>query len=560
MASNVPESKTLIRSVIDALRGTPSMFPRDEDTSRNLSDLSPETSQNEEDLDKQLDEIGNEATDNEELRHDGRAELGRQEREIFPRVGSATDPRFRFQNNDQTNLSPYFHHPPSPGQGFQDRGLSSSSVPVSYQPRGNLSVRKSLGDQQNVTVRESRRPKEREKDKEYRRLTLTSNEFTTFPLGNPLKHAVLGRVEHSPVPSVPSPGLGVGGSQRMDQVFQITLVYNGQNVRHQVYESMPIITLMEEAGSIFGLDPAQIVLMLFSLTPVTLDRNGYVSGPPRVSPNSTVFVFAIFVAGQEITQDYLIPPARGARIPFQPPPPPATSLVSSKLLAAFKLPKFDGSPRHWKAWDRALQRFLGLHQLDYVLQEDFLSLLPHPDAANANKIVYFLIEEAVTVGTLAAKYIRQAPKWSGHDAYILLYNRFVFSGPQTSTILLAELSNIRFLRDESPSEFCIRLVELLEELETVPGTAAVCMNDTQKLGYLLSAIRHETSLQAVYVQLQKDQLKGTVTFEEACDELHHRCDAIRADEYLDTTVHGERRVLVSSGTPVLVSAEIKKQN
>jgi hypothetical protein len=191
--------------------------------------------------------------------------------------------------------------------------------------------------------------------------------------------------------------------------------------------------------------------------------------------------------------------------------------VSSKLLAAFKLPKFDGSPRHWKAWDRSLQRFLGLHQLDYVLQEDFLSLLPHPDAANANKIVYFLIEEAVTIGTLAAKYIRQAPKWSGHDAYNLLYNRFVFSGPQTSTILLAELSNIRFLRDESPSEFCIRLVELLEELETVPGTAAVCMNDTQKLGYLLSAIRHETDLQAVYVQLQKDQLKGTVTFEEACD-------------------------------------------
>jgi hypothetical protein len=185
--------------------------------------------------------------------------------------------------------------------------------------------------------------------------------------------------------------------------------------------------------------------------------------------------------------------------------------------------------------------------LDYVLQEDFLSLLPHPDAANANKIVYFLIEEAVTIGTLAAKYIRQAPKWSGHDAYNLLYNRFVFSGPQTSTILIAELSNIRFLRDESPSEFCIRLVELLEELETVPGTAAVCMNDTQKLGYLLSAIRHETDLQAVYVQLQKDQLKGTVTFEKACDELHHHCDAIRADEYLDSTFHGERRALVSAG-------------
>jgi hypothetical protein len=463
MASNIPESKTLIRSVIDALRGTPSMLPTDEDARRDLSDSDPETFQNEEDLGHQLGETGEEATDNEGLRHVGRAKLGRQEREIFPRIGFATDPRFRFQGNDPTNLSP-FHHPPSPGSGSQDRGHSSSSVPVSYQPRGNLSVRKSLGDQQNVTVTESRRPKEREKDKEYRRLTLSSNEITTFPLGNPKQHAILGRVEHSPVPSVPSPGFGVGGSQRKDQVFQITLVYNGQSVRHQVYESMPILTLMEEAGSIFGLDPAQIILMLFSLAPVTLDRNGHLSGPSRVPPNSTVFVFAIFVAEQATTQNYPIPPARDARIPFHSLPPPATSLVSSKLLAAFKLPKFDGSPRHWKAWDRSLQRFLGLHQLDYVLQEDFLSLLPYPDAANANKIVYFLIEEAVTIGTLAAKYIRQAPKWSEHDAYVLLYNRFVFFGPQTSTILLAELSNIRFLCDESPSEFCIRLVELLENL------------------------------------------------------------------------------------------------
>jgi hypothetical protein len=44
------------------------------------------------------------------------------------------------------------------------------------------------------------------------------------------------------------------------------------------------MTLMEEAGSIFGLDPAQIILMLFSLTPVTLDRNGHISGPPTPGP------------------------------------------------------------------------------------------------------------------------------------------------------------------------------------------------------------------------------------------------------------------------------------
>ena len=60
------------------------------------------------------------------------------------------------------------------------------------------------------------------------------------------------------------------------------------------------------------------------------------------------------------------------------------------------------------------------------------------------------------------------------------------------------------------------------------------MTDTQKLGYLLSAIRHETSLQAVYSQLQSEQLRGTVSFDQACRELHHRVEAMRADDFLDS--------------------------
>ncbi len=39
----------------------------------------------------------------------------------------------------------------------------------------------------------------------------------------------------------------------------------------------------------------------------------------------------------------------------------------------------------------------------------------------------------------------------------------------------------------------------------------MCLNDTQKLGYLLSAIRQERDLNGVYVQLQTDQLRGKVT-------------------------------------------------
>jgi hypothetical protein len=76
-------------------------------------------------------------------------------------------------------------------------------------------------------------------------------------------------------------------------------------------------------------------------------------------------------------------------------------------------------------------------------------------------------------------------------------------------------------------------VELIEDLELIPGDAAVYLTDTQKLGYLLSAIRHEGSLQAVYSQLQSEQLRGTVSFDQACRELHHRVESMRADDLLD---------------------------
>jgi hypothetical protein len=128
-------------------------------------------------------------------------------------------------------------------------------------------------------------------------------------------------------------------------------------------------------------------------------------------------------------------------------------------------------------------------------------------------MVYFLVEDAVAPGTLASRLGRQATKWNGHEAFVLLRNGYVFNGPQTATILLAELSKIRLIRDEDASTFCLRLVELIEDLELIPGDAAVFLTDTQNLGYLLSAIRHEHSLQSVYSQLQSEQLRGTITFD-----------------------------------------------
>ncbi len=82
----------------------------------------------------------------------------------------------------------------------------------------------------------------------------------------------------------------------------------------------------------------------------------------------------------------------------------------------------------------------------------------------------------------------------------------------------------------------MRLREVFEDLEMVPGSSAITMNDTQKIGYLLSGIRQEKPLQSVYVALQDKQLRGAITFKEACDDLHHRCEAMRADELLTTSV------------------------
>ena len=113
-------------------------------------------------------------------------------------------------------------------------------------------------------------------------------------------------------------------------------------------------------------------------------------------------------------------------------------------------------------------------------------------------------------------------------------------------LLLAELVNLRFKSNESASGFCLRLREVFEDLEMVPGPSAITMNDTQKIGYLLSGIRQEGPLQAVYVALQEKQVRGSITFEEACDDLHSRCEAIRADELLATPVRGNPKGLLST--------------
>ncbi len=152
--------------------------------------------------------------------------------------------------------------------------------------------------------------------------------------------------------------------------FEIALIYEEHSVSHRVWPSMSIAQLLIDAGSIFGLDPSEIVLLLFSALPVTLRRDGTISGPPVVLPGAKVMVF--HVHGQPYTRNPAGPPLVQRNPPEQLPPFP---IFNSKLLGSFKLPKFDGLAKSWKGWEKSFQHFLGFHQLDYVLEEYFPCLL-----------------------------------------------------------------------------------------------------------------------------------------------------------------------------------------
>ncbi len=160
-----------------------------------------------------------------------------------------------------------------------------------------------------------------------------------------------------------------------------------------------------------------------------------------------------------------------------------------------------------------------------MIDENFPLASLNPEQQDENKLVYYILEDAVSGSIIASKYVRRAAVWNGHEAYYLLFDGFALSSPATAAILLGELSNFRFKTDETPSELVLRLQELFEDLESVPGNAAMTLNGTQKINYLLSAIRSERSLTSVYSQIQTEQVRGTISFEQACDDLRYRCEA-----------------------------------
>ena len=138
--------------------------------------------------------------------------------------------------------------------------------------------------------------------------------------------------------------------------------------------------------------------------------------------------------------------------------------------------------------------------------------------------------------------MRQAPAKNGFEAYYTLHDGFVFAGSTASTILLNDLATFRFKQDETPTELIMRLEEILQDLEMLPDGAALIFNDTQRIGYLLGALRHEPEWTTVASAITSSQVKGDMTFRQACDELRIRCESSRAYEIMDKTVKSKKKI------------------
>jgi hypothetical protein len=175
------------------------------------------------------------------------------------------------------------------------------------------STRYGRDDTRNVTSRDNKRPKERSRDRVYKTRfsmdasMMPNSSFPILPLGGNVWPREEGIVDRRPVVSaVYGPGRPPGSplppptreNSRLylspqAASFEVELIYEGRSVLHRVWPNMPIAQLMMDAGAIFGLDSREIVLLLFSASPVSLHKDGSISGPPAVLPGAKVLVVTV---------------------------------------------------------------------------------------------------------------------------------------------------------------------------------------------------------------------------------------------------------------------------
>ncbi len=284
----------------------------------------------------------------------------------------------------------------------------------------------------------------------------------------------------APVPQHSPPGSSSSLADSEYGPFSVTLVFEDGNFLSQpTWPAVTIQVLRRQITTTFQRNADTIVLVCCG---TILAPGRRLSDPPAITNSTRIFVFfshhrALQYVGMMSGGDPpSVPPLPSPVAPAPPRPsfgpelPPGFSRggpathspqgpspntlavrggTNDKLRATFKCPKFLGDPRHWKQWNKGLIRFMAIQQLDYVIDADFKSFALSVVQQEDNKLVYYLLEDAVSGSPVATKYVRRAPEWDGHAAYNYLYDGYSFSGPATATLLLSELANFRFNVDES---------------------------------------------------------------------------------------------------------------
>jgi hypothetical protein len=216
-------------------------------------------------------------------------------------------------------LDPHYHSSPHTSVGVARVGTHGGNPrhPANAISEMGHSVRFGREDQGNITQRDSKRPKERSRDKAYKNRFSSSSIPSTYgspdaapppqpPTGGfswprdgrqpastpPLVGVVWGQGSFSG--QAPPSGMGGGTGQRVqDPSFEVHLIFEGTMVSFRVWPAMAVQQLILEAGRIFGLDPNDIILVLFSSVPTTLCRDGFIHGPPQVNPGARIMVFNV---------------------------------------------------------------------------------------------------------------------------------------------------------------------------------------------------------------------------------------------------------------------------
>ena len=111
-----------------------------------------------------------------------------------------------------------------------------------------------------------------------------------------------------------------------------------------------------------------------------------------------------------------------------------------------------------------------IHGLGAVLAEDYTGSSAFD--FDQNQMFYYALQEALLEAPQAPGFFKTAAKWDGHGAYNAVHRAYyTFMGPTTAALLLKKLANLRFKASETPTAFVMRLVELFDDLEEVPGEA-----------------------------------------------------------------------------------------